>query len=164
MKREEAEKLVEALVEAAALVAEIPHWAGDGPTPFECEKLLDEARDALIAALTTPEPAAGDVELVDDEDGEALLRRLGIYEKHMVPVAKLALNICLSRLRAVPLGWRLVPVEPTEEMIEAYGDAQWPGDEQIYADEHEDHLAGHRAGYAAMLAAAPAAPAPKKAT
>lgn len=49
-------------------------------------------------------------------------------------------------------GWKLVPLEPTQEMLAAAGDC-----EDVLWDEVEDDLfiVQHRAIYAAMLAAAP---------
>lgn len=54
-----------------------------------------------------------------------------------------------------PAGWKLVPVEPTIEMIAALG---WGGDE-VLAVGHGAISGGIADEYAAMLAAAPAAPA-----
>ena len=54
-----------------------------------------------------------------------------------------------------PSGWKLVPVEPTIEMIAALG---WGGDE-VLAVGHGAISGGIADEYAAMLAAAPAAPA-----
>lgn len=62
---------------------------------------------------------------------------------------------------AVPQGWKLVPLEPTEEMIEAGKDVKrrrlLASVKAIQAGEDPDELSGKTAGaeYRAMLAASP---------
>lgn len=50
----------------------------------------------------------------------------------------------------VPKGWRLVPIEPTEEMV----DAAWESDAADYVGEHK-RIYNVSAAYSAMLAAVP---------
>jgi hypothetical protein len=59
---------------------------------------LREQIEAVEADLAAVPPN----EKVTDEDAVAFLRQVGVYKKHMVPVAKLALNIFLTRLSATP--------------------------------------------------------------
>ena len=69
---------------------------------------------------------------------------------------------------AIPAGWKMVPVEPTQEMIDAWTVAKPSGDTltELQLDEISDDEANRRwatADYKAMLAAAPT-PAPEKDT
>ncbi|NTD85461.1 hypothetical protein [Agrobacterium tumefaciens] len=62
--------------------------------------------------------------------------------------------------QAVREGWKLVPTEPTPEMIEAFADACWRKLQDTYGsnptEEPEDGGGSIGYGYRAMLAAAPA--------
>lgn len=54
-----------------------------------------------------------------------------------------------------PAGWKLVPIEPTQEMLSA----SWAkANPRFIFTDHEEHIA---AAYRAMLDAAPAQPAPE---
>jgi hypothetical protein len=101
-----------------------------------------QIRDEILARLTAP-AAGGDVELV------ARARKAAEDNVSKTALQGYVIALCdtISRLRAVPQGWKLVPVEPTPEMVEACFNA---GNDGPYTAWHT------------MLTAAPAAPAPEK--
>jgi hypothetical protein len=137
MTRDEAVKLVQRVVAEAAMLA-------DGTTAGVGE--LEEAREALIAALTAP--AAGeDVELVHALE-EAVKSDLLGGTTARPALTQTARDALLSRLRAVPQGWKLVPIEPTPEMLEAYVDACFR--------RGQAGVEGIKVGWPAACAAAPA--------
>jgi hypothetical protein len=130
-------KLVQRVVAEAAMLA-------DGTTAGVGE--LEEAREALIAALTAP--AAGeDVELVHALE-EAVKSDLLGGTTARPALTQTARDALLSRLRAVPQGWKLVPIEPTPEMLEAYVDACFR--------RGQAGVEGIKVGWPAACAAAPA--------
>lgn len=175
MTSDEAVKLVQRVVAEAAMLA-------DGTTAGVGE--LEEAREALIAALTAPAalkgqctvaqfdhecapgtcamrnasggehdcertaPAAGeDVELVHALE-EAVKSDLLGGTTARPALTQTARDALLSRLRAVPQGWKLVPIEPTPEMLEAYVDACFR--------RGQAGVEGIKVGWPAACAAAPA--------
>lgn len=61
--------------------------------------------------------------------------------------------LALRQRREIPEGWKLVPIEPTEEMLRA-----WRGDMyKSYAKIHIEHIGDDEIvfAYSAMIAAAP---------
>lgn len=103
------------------------------------EAKLDQMCDSqYIAGLQ-----AGFV-LGDRGDNVALMRAIDAYRRQIIESKKSAPTVSLAEL--VPDGWRLVPAEPTPEMLE-----------EIWLDERFKELAMKRR-YQAMLAAAPTPP------
>lgn len=103
MTSDEAVKLVQRVVAEAAMLA-------DGTTAGVGE--LEEAREALIAALTAP--AAGeDVELVHALE-EAVKSDLLGGTTARPALTQTARDALLSRLRAVPQGWRDIETAPKD--------------------------------------------------
>ncbi|PPS58854.1 hypothetical protein CRX72_23960 [Pantoea sp. BRM17] len=77
-------------------------------------------------------------------------------KRYMVELMEIALYALTENAVAAPAGWKLVPIEPTQNMI-----AAWRNDmSQSYAKEHSDKIGEDEIVFAhqAMLAAAPEAP------
>jgi hypothetical protein len=127
MTRDKAVKLVKKLTDAA-----FDHRV-DGATYLA-------ARDEVIAAITAPAaepfdedeatrqykamlgaPAAG-----EDDDVERLRDYIDAYMSDKSDTALQGFRACIdrisARLRAVPQGWKLVPLEATAEMMKAVPD------------------------------------------
>jgi len=153
--------------EAVKLVSEYGQYCrmyGFAASPNERQshhKNADAAREALIAALTAP--AAG-------EDVDRVIAALEMARGHIQAdlehdyyfvreeARKQGQQITeaieiVSRLRAVPQGWKLVPEVPGEWLLR---------DSVLGHDNKADPRKRMFGLYAAMLAAAPAAPAPEK--
>lgn len=81
-----------------------------------------------------------DERLEDIADEQLTERQLGLDSSEVVSMAKELL--ALRKGREIPEGWKLVPIEPTEEMIAA-------------GDQFMDGLSRLGDAYDAMLAAAP---------
>jgi hypothetical protein len=62
----------------------------------------------------------------------------------------------------IPAGWRLVPIEPTTDMVNALHHGTWEGEKDPIPGHIEDRL--WRQTYTAVLAVAPEAPAVQSAT
>jgi hypothetical protein len=152
MTRDEAVKLLlEELIDKLAVQLGIS-GAESRETRWADERWQRGVLGAALAALT--DPAAGedveallaDLRAVDtryrgdpahDLDGYTVkTKMLEIVERHA------------ARLRAVPQGWKLVPIEPTPEMLEAYVDACFR--------RGQAGVEGIKVGWPAACAAAPA--------
>lgn len=113
----------------------------------------------LIAAAL-PHPTE-----IDDRDWSRVTNN-GAHIARMDPPTTLALVARIRELEArtpaIPEGWKLVPIEPSDEMVEAFADASWRKLQDGYGDsptEHPEDGGGPVCyGYRAMLAAAPEPP------
>ena len=117
-------------------------YGGSKSYTAECQKHENEARSKLSAALSAA-PAAPAGEPVA-EVGDLIIQ---VRERVMAAglLNRAPLYAAPAPAEPAPEGWRLVPVEPTPEMV-----AAWP---------NHRHGSGHEAEiYRAMLAAAPASP------
>jgi hypothetical protein len=93
--------------------------------------------------------AAGELYRINERQ----LTGAGLYNMAQKPARALVDALpALSRLLEAQEGWKLVPVEPTKEMIEA-GD-----DSRLYAEEDGPDWRNTDSTYRAMLAATPPPP------
>jgi len=104
----------------------------------ETRQMLEAAREALLLA----ESALATCYDVDSYPASGRTKQ---------DEALAAVRAALSRLSAVPEGWKLVPVEPTDEMEIAA--------ENDYEKAHS-HFPNWKQAYRAMLSAAPPATMP----
>jgi hypothetical protein len=112
------------------------HWAHDELTP--------ELRDRYFSIL-----ANGTAD-VHEEPTYAQQYNQMQWRMKAAEAETASMRSELEALRsAVPAGWRLVPVEPTLEMLQAGRDTPLAGDDAVDAPED------YKAVYRAMLAAAP---------
>jgi hypothetical protein len=145
MTRDEAELKLEEYRTAANAAWDAGGSDNDANAAKACDR-LDTLTEALIAALTAP--AAGeDVELVHALEEAVKIDLLGGTTARPA-LTQTARDALLSRLRAVPQGWKLVPIEPTPEMLEAYVDACFR--------RGQAGVEGIKVGWPAACAAAPA--------
>ena len=146
MTRDEAVKLLlEELIDKLAVQLGIS-GAESRETRWADERWQRGVLGAALAALTAP--AAGeDVELVHALE-EAVKSDLLGGTTARPALTQTARDALLSRLRAVPQGWKLVPIEPTPEMLEAYVDACFR--------RGQAGVEGIKVGWPAACAAAPA--------
>ncbi|AVY67206.1 hypothetical protein [Xanthomonas translucens] len=113
------------------------HWAGSGPIAPLIERHGIKVGDALYAAPVAGEAAQkwlSPLARVADAYGVT-----GTWEQ----IADAVIAARTSAPAAVPEGWKLIPIEPTEEMIEVY-------ENQTGAFDSAQEL------HAALLAVAPA--------
>ena len=95
--------------------------------------MSDALREAAQQALDALESLQGGC----TDSGDGTVEAITVWCPEVIDALRAALS---APPPVVPAGWRLVPVEPTPEMLVAIN---WPNDP---------------AGYRAMLAAAPQAP------
>lgn len=165
--QQEAEELADALINAAgALVMNASQMN---------QSRCADARHRVVEALTRPAPSPSDVEALFEELSDAdaecnTLARQGYLHNDGSVVAareRYAKARCAieARMRgaAVPEGWKLVPVEPTPEMVEYAFDAV--GEIVTNSDGENEKICHPEDAYRAMVqkAAAPEVPRdPKK--
>ncbi|MEK6418462.1 MAG: hypothetical protein V4801_02580 [Burkholderia gladioli] len=108
-----------------------------------------EPADTIAANASTGNAADGRV--LTDEQREAVEFAISMLQLTWGEDrrAEVLSTLLTAPRAAVPAGWKLVPIEPTEEMIDA---ARWE------AKNWSDGFPNHDAGYRVMLDAAPAAP------
>lgn len=112
----------------------------------------DRAVEAAARAIALADGVEPDGEIFDAETGVVMWPAWKYYETG----ARAALTAAAPFLTPqIPDGWKLVPVEPTEEMVEAHF---------IAHAEAETVFAEVPALWAAMLAAAPLPPPPQERT
>lgn len=124
------------------------HWSIDADYYFKDHELLDFARTVAEAAVAADREAKIPTCILErwniERDGDDLMVCFNHHEKG--ESCEYERFVRPQPAAAVPEGWKLVPVEPTEGMGQAGHDAWWYGeaDEEMFS-----------AVYSAMLAAAP---------
>lgn len=120
---------------------------------------VSDIRDRLLAALERAVKAETELRVLKDSAGAAQVPAWSVSQAEQDAMSADQWDAWKAALKAgstasVPDGWKLVPVEPTEAMLEAAGNT-----EEIYNEWGEDlYVKNTEEVYQAMLAAAPDAP------
>jgi len=124
---------------------------------IECSELNDNSEIAALARIALSTKQANPVCYADQSDIDRIksgsTTRIGSYQTNVMSIALYTTPQPAHTEQAIPDGWKLVPIQPTEEMINAWDEDMG----QSYARVHAEQIGEDEVvfAYQAMLAAAP---------